>query len=156
MPDFPDTLTTEVLLDADIELLPPENVGTGPLGRRLIFIVKGGTFAGPRLRGTVRPGGGDWFLSFASGAGELDVRGTLETDDGALIMLAYHGVLVASDDVTRRAMSGEEVSTREYYFRTAPRFETGAKRYAWLNATVCVGYGWFGPNRVGYRVFAIK
>lgn len=156
MPDFPDTLTTEVLFDADIELAPAEDVGAGPLGRRLIFIVRGGTFDGPRLRGTVRPGGGDWFLSLAGGAGELDVRGTFETHDGALIMVAYHGVLLADDDVTRRSLSGEDVSTREYYFRTTPRFETGDERYAWLNTTVCVGYGWFGPNRVGYRVFAIK
>src|SRR5574338_399138 len=112
MPDFPDDLATEVLFDADIALLPPEATGAGPLGRRLIFIVRGGTFQGPRLHGNFRPGGGDWYLALANGAGELDVRGTLETHDGALIMVAYHGVIVAGDDVTQRALSGEDVSTR--------------------------------------------
>jgi len=156
MPDFPDTLETEVLFDADIGLLPPEDIGAAPYGRRLVFIVSGGSFDGPKLRGTYHAGGGDWYLALANGAGELDVRATLETHDGALILMTYRGVLSAAPDVVERATSGADVSTREYYFRTAPRFETGDERYAWLNTTVCVAYGWFGPNRVGYRVFGIR
>jgi hypothetical protein len=57
----------------------------------------------------------------------------------------------------RRIFAGEAVDhTREYYFRTAPRFETGHETYAWLNPLVTVGYGYFGPNKVGYRIFAVK
>lgn len=156
MPEFPDRIETEHLFDARIDLEAPEQVGAGPMGRRSIFIVKSGEFAGPRLRGTVRPGGGDWLLSFAGGYNELDVRGTLETHDGALLYLSYRGVLLLTPEQGRRSAAGETLSPREYYFRTTPRFETGDERYAWLNSTVCVGHGAFGPNEVSYRVFAVK
>jgi hypothetical protein len=156
MPAFPEHLETEHLLDADIDLEPPETFGQTPFGGRSIFIVKGGTFEGPRLRGTVRPGGGDWFLTRGDGVGELDVRGTFETDDGALIYVSYRGVLDASQEVVRRVFSGEQVDPSAYYFRTAPRFETGHEKYTWLNRLVCVGVGWFAPNKVGYRIFGVR
>ena len=155
MPQLPDRIETEFLYEAHIDLAPPERIGASPFGLRNIFIVTGGTFEGPKLRGTVRPGGADWFLTLANGAGELDVRGTMQTDDGALIMVSYHGVLDVSPDVSRRVFEGEDVSPAEYYFRTTPRFETGDERYAWLNKTVTVATGCFGTSWVGYRVFAV-
>jgi Protein of unknown function (DUF3237) len=155
MSSYPEALDSELLLDAQFDLNPPENIGATPLGARSIFVVTGGTFEGPRLRGKVRSGG-DWYLALPNGAGELDVRLTLESDDGALIFVTYRGVLDATPDVMRRALSGEEVSPSEYYFRTTPRFETGSEKYAWLNRTVCVGVGRLVPGKVGYRIFAVK
>ena len=156
MPLFPDSPSFEHLLDAHITLAPGVQVGAGPYGNRSIHIVTGGTFEGPRLRGKVHPGGGDWLLSSPSHH-ELDVRGTLETDDGALLYLAYHGVLRFTPEVGARVLAGVDVDpANEYYFRTTPRFETGHEKYAWLNAIVTVGYGYFGPGKVGYRLFAVK
>lgn len=156
MPEFPDQIATEFLFDAHIDLAAPENIGASPAGTRAIFLVTGGTFEGPRMRGVYRPGGGDWFLTRANGVGELDVRVTLETDDGALILLAYRGVLETTPEVIARAYGGEDVDPSEYYFRTTPRFETGSEKYAWLNKTVCVATGRFSPGKVAYRVFAVK
>ncbi len=156
MPQFPDTLSTEHLLDAHITLEPPEQLGQTPFGGRSIFVVRSGVFEGPRLRGTVRPGGGDWFLTLASGVGELDVRGTFQTDDGAPIYVSYHGILDVMPEIAARALGGEDVPLSAYYFRTTPRFETGHPAYAWLNALVCVGVGYFGAGTVGYRIFAVK
>lgn len=155
MPQFPETIATEHVFDARIRLAAPERIGAGPFGMRTVFVVEAGTFEGPRLRGEVLPGGGDWLLS-SPGHNELDVRGTLRTDDGALLHLYYHGILRAPDDVGARVMAGEDVDPSAYYFRTAPRFETGSEKYAWLNTAVCVAYGYFGPGRVGYRVFALR
>ena len=155
MPRFPDSLTSERLFDAHIDLETPERHGAAPFGRRSVHIVKGGMFEGPRLNGTFRAGGGDWLLSFAGGYNELDVRASMETADGALIYLSYHGVLKVDDDTIQRVMSGEDVDPASYYFRTTPRFETGDERYGWLNTLVTVGYGCFGPAKVSYRVFAI-
>ena len=42
-------------------------------------------------------------------------------------------------DVLARLARGEHVAPSEYYFRTTPRFETAAPRYAWLNSVVAVG-----------------
>ncbi len=155
MPSLPADIKTEPLFETHIDLAPPEQIGDGPFGRRSVFVVTGGTFEGPKLRGTLLPGGGDWLLSLPNGAGELDVRATMRTDDGALILITYHGVVDVAPDVARRIFAGEDVDPSEYYFRTAPRLETGHEAYAWLNRTVCVGSGWFAPNKVGYRVFRV-
>ncbi len=98
---------------------------------------KGGSFAGPRLRGRMPPGGGDWLLVRTDGSRRLDVRGTLETDDGALIY-------------------GTPDDPSTCYVRTAPLFETAAPRYAWLNHVLAVGYGWRRDGRIGYSVYAIR
>jgi hypothetical protein len=156
MPQLPETIATELLFEAHIDLEPAEAVGDTPFGRRSIHIVKGGTFEGRKLRGTFRPGGGDWLLTLPNGAGELDVRGTMQTDDCALIYISYHGVLDVAPEVVARVFAGEDVSPSEYYFRTTPRFETGSEKYAWLNKTVCIGTGYFGIDKVGYRIFAVK
>jgi len=155
MPDASEAIAAEHVLDAHIRLAAPERIGAGPFGMRTVFIVEGGTFEGPRLRGEVLPGGGDWLLS-SPGHNELDVRGTMRTDDGALLHLYYRGILRVPDDAGARVMAGEDVDPSTYYFRTAPRFETGSETYGWLNATVCVACGYFGPGRVGYRVFALR
>ena len=156
MPNFPESLDLEMLFDVHVDLEPPQDLGTTPLGARRIFIVKGGTFEGPKMRGTMLPGGGDWWLGLGNRAGELDVRATLRTDDGAMMLMTYCGVLDVKPEVAGRALSGEDVDPSEYYFRTTPRFETGAEQYAWLNKLVCVAIGWIGPNKVAYRVFAVR
>ncbi len=156
MHSLPEHIELEFLYEAHVDLAPPEAVGASPFGTRNIFIVTGGTFEGPKMRGTVRPGGGDWFLTLANGAGELDVRGTMQTHDGALVLVTYHGVLDVAPDVARRVFAGEDVSPSEYYFRTTPRFETGDARYAWLNKTVSIATGRFCPAWVEYRVFAAR
>ena len=156
MPGFPDTLETEFLFDVEADLEAPLAVGATPVGGRTIFPVKGGRFEGPRLRGEVVPGGADWFVMRPNGAGELDVRITLRTDDSALLYLTYRGVLDAKPEVMGRVFAGEDVDPGEYYFRTTPRFETGSEKYAWLNSLVCVGVGKAAPGKVAYRVFAVR
>ena len=155
MPQFPDALTAGHLFDIHIDLEPAQRVGQTPGGARNIVLVKGGTVAGPKVNGTVLPGGGDWVVTRADGVGELDVRLTIQTGDGALIYMQYRGILDAKPEVFRRVYGGEDVQLSEYYFRTTPRFETSAEAYAWLNSIVCVGVGSLGPNTVDYRVFGI-
>ena len=61
----------------------------------------------------------------SNGTLELDLRMTLETDDSALIHMTFTGV---RDDANQ-------------YFRTLPRFETAAPKYAFLNRLLAVGIG---------------
>jgi len=85
----------------------------------------------------------------------LDVRVTLEADDGALIYMTYRGLRHGPDDVMARVNAGEEVDPSEYYFRTAPFFETGSEKYAWLNNIVCVAIGRRNKKGPVYRVFEV-
>jgi hypothetical protein len=145
----------EYLLSYRAELKPPAEVGTGPFGTRSIFDVTGGTAEGPRLRGKLLPSGGDWLLVDADGTGRLDVRGTLETDDGARIYIQYFGVLVLNEKVQAALARGEETDFGDTYFMTQPRFETGDPRYQWVNRIVAVAEGRVLPGAVEYKVYQL-
>ena len=80
------------LLTLRLRTAPTQNVGAGPRGARLTFPIIGGSFEGDRLRGKVLPGGGDWVIKRPDGVLELDLRLTLETDDGALIHMTFEGI----------------------------------------------------------------
>jgi Protein of unknown function (DUF3237) len=122
----------------------------------LLDRVRAGTFRGPRLRGTVIPGGGDWGWRRAGGVQVIDARLMLRTDDGALISMTYGGRAVIPPDV--RPLLADparwhEIDPARYYFRSTPVFETGSPAYAWLNDLVAVGHGFLAPDgAVGYRV----
>ena len=148
-------LKSELLCELSVDLEEPQDMGATPHGVRRIYRVKGGTFAGPKLKGEVLPGGGDWLLLRPDGAGELDVRATMRTDDGHLIYTYYRGILAASPEVGQRILQGETLDPSQYYFRTAPCFETASEKYGWLNRIVAVGIGKLAPNWVGYTVYAI-
>ena len=145
----------EHLVTYHADLKPAVVVGPGPNGNRLIVDVVGGTAEGPRLRGTILPSGADWLTVGADGVVRLDVRATLVTDDGAYIYMQYHGVSVPTEASQAKRARGEATEYGETYFMTAPRFETGDPRYAWLNAVVAVGEGRTGPNWVEYRVYQV-
>src|SRR6267143_6858021 len=107
-----------------------EEIGSTPRGARSIFPVVGGSFEGERLRGKVLAGGGDWVTAKADGTFELDLRATLETEDGALIHMTFTGVR----------------NDANHYLRTLPRFETAAPKYAFLNLLIAVGIGDVRPE----------
>jgi hypothetical protein len=54
-----------------------------------------------------------------------------------------------------RLAGGEEVSPSEYYFRTAPLFETASERYGWLNRVLGIGIGRRTLGKVSYTVYSI-
>ena len=132
-------LKSELLFKMHATLEPPQQIGKTHEGARSIFYATGGTIEGPKIKGTVLPGGGDWFRMRADGIGELDVRATFETDDGALIYTHYRGCM----------------DPKTGYFRTTPRFETSSEKYQWLTKIVAVGVGSSGGDGVRYDVYHI-
>ena len=145
----------EHLYDMHADLEAPQVVGATPLGMRQIFIVKGGTVEGTRVKGEILPGGGDWALIRCDGAVQLDVRATLRTDDGALIYATYSGLIIAEPAVFGRLLQAEDVPLNEYYFYINPMFQTAAPQYLWLNRLIAIGRGKVGPGGVEYRVWAV-
>jgi hypothetical protein len=134
-------------------LAPSVEVGPGPFGNRRIREVLGGEVSGERINGRVRGGGADWILIGPEGWGRLDVRLTIETDDGAAIYVQYLG-LIEYNEAAAAANAGERSSEySDHYFRIAPRLETGDERYTWVNRTLFVGEGRLHPGPVvEYRV----
>lgn len=135
---------------------PPEVIGPTPDGLRINFFVTGGQVEGPRLRGKFAPGGGDWMILREDGIALLDVRGTMETDDGALIYATYNGVADLGEDGYQRFLDGNPVT--HFTIRAAPRFATAHPDYRWLNRLQCVniGEGNLEESFAAYDVYALK
>ena len=109
-------------------------------GHTRIAPVTGGTFSGPGLNGTVLSGGADW-ITQVSGHSALDVRITLETDDGAHIYMTYRGIV----------HNGEN----GLYWRVTPLFSTTSEEYDRVNHIICVGKSKQVEGKVAYDIFRV-
>lgn len=114
----------------------------GPQGTRTIVQITGGRFEGPRLKASVQTPAGDWITNRPDGSYRLDVRLTLKTDDGALILVTYNGIGQTTD--------------KGASLRMAPLFETGDSRYVWLTRLQAVGVGERAGSAVSYDIYALK
>jgi hypothetical protein len=145
-------MISRLLMTLQVLVSPAQKIGAVPHGARLIAPIAGGTFEGPLLRGKVLPGGGDWTLLRSDGVLELDLRITLETDDGALIYLTSFGLRHGPAEVLAALARGESVDPSTYYFRTAPRFEASTPRYAFLNRLIAGASGDRQPSGPIYTI----
>src|SRR5207344_883178 len=134
-------MDSRFLMTLQVAVVGAQRIGAVPHGTRVTALIASGTFEGPRLRGKVLPGGGDWTLLRSDGVLELDLRITLETDDGVLIYLTSFGLRHGPPEVLAALARGEPVDPSRYYFRTTARFETSAPKYAFLNQLVAIGSG---------------
>jgi len=134
-------VNSRLLMTLQVTVAAPQKIGTVPHGTRVTAPISDGRFEGPLLRGRVLPGGGDWTLLRGDGVLELDLRLTLQTDDGALIHMTSFGLRHGPPEVLAALGRGERVDPSAYYFRTVPRFETGDSRYAFLNRLLAVSSG---------------
>jgi hypothetical protein len=148
-------LPVEHLFDMHVDLQPPQAITT-PVGARMTFITTGGVVEGPRLRGELLPGGGDWLLVGNDGAGRVDVRATIRTHDGVLIHYEARGVIKIPADGLDRLAAGEVLPFEKTYVRTTPTFETADPRYAWLSEVVAVGYNVLSHNHIDYRIYRVR
>ena len=86
-------LRGEHLFTAKFEVATPTILENTPYGTRIIAGITGGSFEGPKLKGTVAPiPGGDWILIRNDGVWQMDVRITLVTDDDHHIFMTYRGI----------------------------------------------------------------
>lgn len=131
------------------------SIGQTPVGLRRIAPVSGGSFVGDRLSGVVLAGGNDWLINRNDGVMLLDVRLTLETDDGAPIYLSYQGRFLAQPAVMARFAKGEALDPSEYSLAMTAKFECGDERYAWLNNVVAVGTGERTATGPIYTIFEV-
>ena len=117
-------------------------IENAPQGTRTIVQVTGGRFEGPKLKASVQIPAGDWITNRADGSYKLDVRLTLKTDDGAVILVTYNGI----GHTTKDGAS----------LRIAPLFETGDARYKWLTQLQAVGVGERVGTTVTSDIYALK
>ena len=134
-------MDSRFLMTLQVAVAGAQKIGAVPHGTRVTAPIASGHFEGPRLRGKVLSGSGDWTLLRGDGVLELDLRITLETDDGALIYMTSFGLRHGPPEVIAALTRGESVDPSTYYFRTAPRFETSAPQYEFLNRLIAIASG---------------
>lgn len=122
-----DTPQLEFALQLRVTIDGAYTVGETRNGRRIVI----GTFEGPRLKGTVIPGGADYQLANADATRtELEAIYSIKTDDGIYIHVRNKGLVVDGKDAQGQPY---------YYFKAAPQFEAPKdSRYAWLNDALFV------------------
>lgn len=126
-----------------VELADPLVLTNTPAGTRVIVEVKSFTVVGDRLRATNKGAAADWLTIGPDGTATLDVRATMETDDGALIYAYYQG---------RRDFS----QGMEAPLYTAPKFEVGDERYQWLNKVQAVAKGILDGSTLTYEIYEVR
>jgi hypothetical protein len=97
---------------------------------------------GERLTGSLKGNAAaDWLRVSPDGYGTLDVKITLETDDGALVHATYTGRF--------------QFDTMTVY--ATPLFQTGDERYQWLNRIQAVSKGSFRPDgTLVYEMYELR
>jgi hypothetical protein len=147
-------LTPVYRLDATVG--QPVDVGSTAQGRRRVLPLTGGTFTGPELSGTLVPGASaDWQIALPDGTALGDIRYTLQTDDGDVLLVQSRGVRHGPADVLARLGRGEDVDPSEYTFRTSTQIETAAPGLDWLNKGVFVSVGGRQAAGVVYETYLV-
>jgi len=82
----------QFLYECIVTLAPTLEFGRTFEGTRRVIPITGGTFEGPRIRGSVLPGGADWNLARADGGGSVDASYYLRTHDEVLIRITNQGI----------------------------------------------------------------
>ena len=134
----------------------PLDLGDTIQGHRRVVPLTGGTFTGPELNGELVPGASaDWQIVLPDGTALGDVRYTLQTDDGDLLLVRSRGVRHGPADVLARLARGEDVDPSEYTFRTSTQIETAAAGLDWLNKGVFVSVGGRQATGVVYETYLV-
>jgi hypothetical protein len=144
-PETPPGLRYSFKIVAEIgEFLPVEQRSI----EKLEFIpITGGPVSG-ELNGEIIPGGGDWCLTRADEAYQVEARYLIRTTEGDFVDVYNVGVL--------RHLDGESGGPGTMgYFMSAPRFRTTAPELQWLTRSVFVGRAVSTPESTTIFVFEV-
>jgi hypothetical protein len=148
-------LAAQPMFTIEAELDEMLRFGGTPYGERRVINITGGRVSGARLQGRILPGGADWQIVRADGAADIAARYTIESADGALILVNSEGLRHGPPDVVARLGRGEAVDPALYYFRTVMRFETAAPALGWLNKLLAIARGERLARAVRLDVFEV-
>lgn len=145
-PSASDTPNLEYVMQLYVTLEPEYTVGEVPHGKRVVIPITGGIFEGPKLKGTIIPGGADYQYKKTNGKSErteLEAIYSIKTDDGVYIHVRNCGIFYVGQD--------------GMYFFAAPKFEAPEDSpYAWLNNAIFVcAPGQSDPNTVRLNIWKV-
>jgi hypothetical protein len=125
-------LQTRYVFTITAEIGPVTSAGDIGHGVRRIIPILGGEVRGAEVKGKVCAFGADFQIIRPNELIELEAKYAFETDDGATVYVENRGIRFGPVELLQKLKRGEPVDPKLIYFRTSPRFETGAEKYRWL------------------------
>jgi Protein of unknown function (DUF3237) len=148
-------LQTKYIFSLAIKIGTPIVAGDFGHGLRRIIPILGGDVRGDGIKGTIFPCGADFQTIRPNGFTELEAKYAFEMEDGAIVYIENVGIRFGPRDQLDRIARGEVVDPALIYFRSVPRFETGAEKYRWLMQNLFVAVGARYPDRVEIDVHQV-
>jgi hypothetical protein len=134
--------------------LPPTD--GSPLGPRQYWQVSDATLEGPRIRAGLAATGVDWMGVGPDGFWRPDVRVQFRTDDDAVVLMHYTGLVQRTEAFAAAAEADRATGWDDAYIRLSVRFETGAPAYSWLTTSLFVAAGrLLGTGRLEYAIHRV-
>src|SRR3954454_13244521 len=121
-------LATRYVFSLAIKVGAPIVAGDIGWGTRRIIPVLGGEVRGPNMRGIILSSGADFQVIRPNGFTELEAKYAFQMDDGAIIYIENIGIRFGPKQALDRIARGEVVDPALIYFRSVPKFETGAAK----------------------------
>jgi hypothetical protein len=125
-------LQTKYVFTITAEIADVTTAGDVGHGVRRIIPITGGEVRGDNVNGKVLPLGADFQIIRPNELIDLEAKYAFETDDGAVVYVENKGMRFGPVDLLLKLKRGEPVDPKLIYFRTVPKFETGAAKYRWL------------------------
>jgi hypothetical protein len=148
-------LQTRYVFSLAIRVGAPIIAGDLGYGIRRIIPILGGEVRGEGIKGTIFPAGADFQTIRPNGLTELEAKYAFELDDGAIVYIENTGIRSGPKELLDRIAQGETVDPASIYFRSVPKFQTGAENYRWLMESLFVAVGARYPDRVEIDVHQV-
>jgi Protein of unknown function (DUF3237) len=135
---------------------PLEPTVGAPFGAKQYWQVSEATLEGSRIKAELAGTGMDWMSVGSDGFWRPDVHTQFITDDGAIILLHYTGLVEQTEGFAAAAEADQPTDWIDQYMRLALHFETGSQRYLWLNSSLFVAKGrLLGTGHIEYEVYRV-
>lgn len=135
---------------------PLEPTVGAPRGARQYWQVSEARLEGGRIKAELAGTGTDWMLVGDDGFWRPNVRLQFLTDDGAVILLHYTGLVEQTETFKKAAQSDQATRWEDQYMRLSLCFQTGDSRYQWLNRNLFVAKGRLeATGRIAYAVYRL-
>ena len=148
-------LQTKYVFSLAIKVGAPIVAGDIGHGIRRVIPILGGEVFGDGIKGTIFPVGADFQVIRPDGFTELEAKYAFELEDGAIVYIENIGIRFGPKELLDRIAKGEIVDPARIYFRSVPKFETGAEKYLWLMENLFIGVGARHPDRVEIDVHQV-
>lgn len=139
----------------EVKFKKPVVLGETPDGLRVNFYAEGGLVRGA-ISGRVLRNSADYMVIRRDGMGLIDIRATLETDDGARLLVHEVGLVDFGESGYQHLLSGDYEETPR--LQTYMRVLTESADYAWVNRVsfLVIGEANMKDLCLRYDLFAVR